>query len=184
MDKIWGVWHNLKCICCCLLCCMLMLLSCITCVWCMISNIGGVHWLWWWVIVHDIDVTCIICCTHSCSWINGMLLVSLKSNCVDWADKWFWRWWNQWDVIEGDANELETLILGGEDWSGELEYSRIGTTCIKSSCWVALHCTLVAFVIVLDDWLCYCYVTIILWIIVVWIYMELCCGMSDVHVII
>lgn len=133
---------------CCLLCCMLMVLSCIMCVWCMIASIGGVHWLWWWVIVHDVVVACIICCMHSCCWENGLLLVSLKSYCVDWDGSWFWRWWNQWVIIGGDGNELVALILGAEDRSGEPECSCIGTICIESSCWVSLHCILVAFVIV------------------------------------
>jgi hypothetical protein len=105
---------------------------------------------WWHILTMEVSLCAwCCCCMHSCCWIKGQLLVNLKSHCVDEAGSWFRRWWNQWDVIGGDGSELMTLILGGDDLSGEPERSRIGTTCIESSCWVSLHYTLVAYVMVL-----------------------------------
>jgi hypothetical protein len=100
----------------------------------------------------------------------------------------FWRWWNQWVIIGGDANELVALILGGEDRSGEPGCSRIGTTCIESSCWVSLQyidciCYYVGWLIMLL--LCCMVVMLLLCVHSRCVdYVELCCGMGDVHVII
>lgn len=84
--------------------------------WCTLTMQMG-HYAWVYY--------CMYCMLHAFVLLDSWLVVGEPQiPLCGLDDSWFWRWWNRWDVIRGDGDELMTLILRGEDQSGEPECSR------------------------------------------------------------